>query len=160
MTLKRTLYIALFLFFTGIGQALAQPAMTFTSISNADWGQFMNCSCTQSLLLTDSGSGVVSIDAAKNNTIVVTISYPTNLTEDGGTDTISYSTPKAAYNTGTNDKNTATPFSGDQSTETITVPATQGATTLVYIYIYGDLSVNFPNAGSYSGTITVNATYQ
>jgi hypothetical protein len=159
--LKRAVFLIFIFSFFFMGKIVAQPAITVTGLKNTDWGQLINCNCTESLLLGDAGTGEVSIDAQKNNTIVVTINYPPDLLEDGGNDAIPYSTPLAAYNnSGTNDKSNATEFSGDQTTETITMPGGQGATSTIYIYIYGDITLNFPNAGTYSNTITVSAAYQ
>lgn len=143
------------------GELTAQNQMTITGLKNTDWGEIVNCNCTKSLLLSDTGTGEVQIEAKKNSTIVVNINYPAALQQNSGTDAIPYSTPRAAYNNNdTNDKTGATDFSGDQSTETISVPNSKGGTTNVYIYIFGELSLNFPNAGTYSNNITVSATYQ
>lgn len=161
MKLKSLATLVVFLSIFSIGQVVAQPAITVSGLKSTNWGQIINCSCTISLLLSDTGTGEVSVQAQKNNTVIVTISYPSNLQEDGGTDTISYSNPLAAYNnSGSNNKGNATAFSGDQTTETITMPDGQGATSTIYIYIYGDITLNTPNAGTYSNTITVSANYQ
>lgn len=161
MRMKRASILTATLVFLSLGSLFAQPAITVTPMQNADWGQIISCNCTEQLLLTDAGTGQLSVSAQKNNTVVVTISYPATLNQLSGTDTINYSVPRAAYNnTGVNDKNTATQFSGDQSTETIIMPDGKGGTTTLYLYIYGDLSLSLPSAGSYSNTITVSVTYQ
>jgi hypothetical protein len=152
-----TLLTICLLFYVG-GEVAAQPTITYTPLKNTNWGQIINCSCSEQLLLQDTGTGEVLIDAGKNRDVEVTITYPSVLNEEGGSDTIDYSTPKAAYNVGSNDKSTATQFSGDQSTEVITTSSGNTGGD-IYIYIYGDITLNFPNAGSYSNTITVSAAY-
>jgi hypothetical protein len=163
----------------------APPGITVTVLSDGvlDFGTLLQNQGQVSINLMDAGAEVIRIESARNRDLSVTLSPPPSLQLDAN-NSLPFTLGASYTNTGENDKTQAVDFPDsysdvypaydDQNTSGPPPWAcndkknnpnnncddtNNNNTVLSYIYLYGDTTVGYERAGTYTGIINLNVSY-
>jgi hypothetical protein len=134
-------------------QADVQVALTATALGNLDFGAAFP-GTTRNVLPTDAASGSFQIAGAAGAGVSIGFTLPANLTNGGNNLPITFSATSAARNT-TNSRTGATAFD-PSTTQTATLDGTTGN---LFLFVGGSVSPTTQPSGTYTGTITLTASY-
>lgn len=147
----------------------APPQLNITVLSDGvlDYGNLFLNQGPVSIMLNDPETEVISIEGPFNENVRVTITPPAALQLDAS-NTLPYTLGASYANQGENNKGQAISFNGS-NTAVFRIKEggrPQGGprgggppNATAYLYIYGDITVGYVNAGTYSGIINIFVEY-
>jgi len=136
--------------------------ITVEKFSNLSFGEVYSGQGTASLLLGDAGMCVFGITAKANKEILVTLNIPTHLTHTSSSNEIIPLEIQWAYaNKNANNIQDAVIVSGTTAQFPVFMGNINpsGNIATAYLYIYGNLTVNDIQSGSYSEVISITVEY-
>ncbi len=133
--------------------AQVQVALNATAMGNLDFGAVFP-GTTRNVLTSDVGAGAFELFGAAAAEVAISFVLPSDLSDGSNLLPISFGSTSAAHNTvdnRTSGTNSFDPTAGDSER--------LSGTGFLYVYIGGSVSPTTQPAGSYSGTIQLNAAY-
>lgn len=141
-----------------------QPELGIEVLQNLNFGTVVANSGSQQVALGDAQMGIFKIKALAAQSALLQIENPDHLISDSAGDTekiplsiyAAYSNGPSNYDKIQNFRENSLQISlGDENPSTLSPTWETG-----YIYIYGEIDVGDVTQGTYSGTLTLNVTYQ
>lgn len=111
---------------------------------------------TKTIANNDAAAAVVQVTGATGTGIDISFTLPTNLTDGGNNLPISFGTTSAGHNT-TNNTAGITDFDPNSGVTNVT---TDGTTGELFVYLGGEIApTSTQSTGTYTGTVTINVSY-